>query len=568
MTLLLLIACTPGPVEAPIRATAPVHDLSAAFAAPHPSRTLSRTFLDARRGPPPPDAGDDPFAGLGAELFDGVLVQDRGEDLMEAMSAFPEEEVEARGAGVLSLSDLIGTGTSGDGLGLCEDPMADFMFQENGTTYETRLGLGSFFHLTEPLATLMAEFSTTCLDALVGGDVAGAIEAGACTEEEEVTFFEEGSDCRTCLEDGDPNACLSDARCVTEAPLRARADADGQWYEWAQGELLACAPDVPIKLYFASADLPGDGTLPGSWDQTAWRWSCLGVADTDGEASIDCVADADGYADLGDGVGDGTFPRVEYLREAGERDTPHEGRYGYSRRLHLDNGMTLEQMWITTGGFGSLSMPFLSDDDDGDGVIDDDEWGEGHGGMGFVPNQLRPDGTDPSNLDHLFARDWLASAVLKTATTLNGVFVVYNNHSECIEWVGPDEEGAYTCVAEGPMGNGWWDNTYSWWWDVRETQTVTVPMITLGSTGLPDPLVPGGFVVHLAGTDALADEDWDGSYWPNRLVPDHTVAEDVEDELDGPASLDADCYRFGKDPEQDIRVVLRTNQTRGFAPEE
>jgi hypothetical protein len=212
-------------------------------------------------------------------------------------------------------------------------------------------------------------------------------------------------------------------------------------------------------------------------------------------------------------------------------------------------------------------LPSVYTDGNGDGVVDGHDWNTGTGGLGLNPVQLRPDGSDPTSLDDVQARDWLGAVTLKTATTITGVPVNFMNHSRCLDWAGPASDGAYTCTANGWPTPGLQEDTEVFWYTRSKRQIIALPLPTLAATGLADPLVPGGFVPFVAGSEDLANPDWDACTWPHSFVPDHLRAEDDPFDFDASHSLDAATYRFGKEAEADIRIVLTTARPRSFCPE-
>lgn len=541
-----------------------VQALRAGGAAP-----LSPAWTQARRGPPPPAPAADPLASLGAELTGGRFDESRGLDMVEALTAFPSDEVEQWGAGVFTLTELYGNGDFDGASGLCEDPHALFQFEDGGEEWEASLRMFGLLQLVEPVTAMWMTLTETCaagVDA-AGGDVDAAVDAGTCSEQEQHGFFPDDGDCAACVAEGQTvQACQDEGACLVEAPFTDSYGAG--WYRWAETEVVACAPDIRMKLYFAANDMPDDGTVAGSWDHRAWRWLCFGIRDeVTGEVERSCVGDGDGTTELGDGYGDGVVTRVDWIRSPGSTDTPHAERVGWNRRLTFEDGTSTERFVLSYGGIGQISTPLITEDGNGDGVVDDLDWGFGYGGWGFNPLELRPDGTNPDDLDDTYARDWLAAVVLKMATTRDGVPINAMNHSRCLEWVGPHADGSYTCVENGTPALGWYEDNHVFWYNSGMTRVIVEPLMTIGSTGLPDELVPGGFTPLIAGTPGLAKPDWDDCTWPHSFVPDHIRTEDDPLDWGGVASLDAHTYKFGKDPDLDLRVVMAVTQARGFCPE-
>lgn len=521
-----------------------------------------------RPGPAAPPLTEDMFGALGATLTGGRLDPSLGAALLDELEAWPSDEVAEYGAGVFTLTELYGPQLDGVG-GLCEDPHALFTFTEDGTEWEVDLRLFAFLQLTGPVQTLFMTLSAPCAEgvAALGGDVDAALDEGVCTESELLGFFPEGGDCRACVADAESvAACEEQGRCPVEVPLLDKQGA--RWFEWAEAEGLACAPDVPVRVWLGAKDLADDGTVPESWDHTSWSKLCFLLRDEDsGEVLRECAVEADGTDELGDGVGDGVISRITFLREAGGDALTHAERVGYNRALAFADGTVTEQFLLSFGGIGQISTPAIQTDMNGDGTIDDDDWGGAYGGWGFNPRMLRPDGTDPTDLDHTYARDWLGSVAVKMSTTRDGVPINVMNHSRCLEWVGPHEDGTFTCVLNGGPALGWFEDNHVFPGNSAFTRIYPEPLMTVGSTGLPDPLVPGGFAPLMAGTPALGRPTWDDCTWAHTFLPDHIRTEDNWLDWGGTASLDAHTYRFGKDPDLDLRVVLATSQARGFCTE-
>lgn len=506
------------------------------------------------------------FSALGSTLEGARLDDALGGDLADTLASYPTEEVLEWGAGVLTLEDLFGPRLDGVD-GLCADPHVLYEFEEDGTSWEVDLRLFGFLQLLGPVQTLFMSLSDTCAEGVrAAGDADAALDAGLCTESESRAFLAEGSACRSCLEQGNlPDDCVASEACASELPLLEKVGST--WLEWAEAEVLGCAPDVPVWLQLGAWDLPDDGTVPASWDHYSWAKLCFLLQDSSsGMVERQCVAEGDGTTELGDGIGDGVITRITYLREAGTDALTHAERVGYNRAIGFESGLATSQFILSYGGIGQISTPILMEDANGDGVVDDADWGYGYGGWGMNPRMLRPDGTDPTVLDDTYARDWLATVAIKMSTTRDGVPINVINHSRCLEWTGPAADGSYTCVKNGGPGLGWFEDNHVMWANNAHSAMYPMPLMTLGSTGLPDDAVPGGLTPFMAGTAALAKPTWDNCTWPHTFVPDHIRTEDQYLDWGGRASLDAQTYRFGKDPSMDLRVVLDTTQARGFCP--
>lgn len=596
---LLALACSPRPpvAEARIR---PVHDqlgLQRAVAAeglnrpngireaiarghlPAPAYATSFGGIDAdppRLRPEPTD-----MSGLGPEISGASVDDTLGQRLLD----YVDENVSSRnwstyGVASLTYDEIWGTdGTDG----LCEEGAILASAEADGVTYEASYGPGVYGSFIGGIDAIMESMDEGCAAALLasGGDIDAALEAGDCDEYTEHTFFPEGSECRSCLEGvGDYAACEDEGACLDEAASASWTyDDDGQkvWARTAVGLIWACAPDLPVPMYLM-ADLTEEGDIPETFDHEAWRYFCLPYWD---EGAREPVYGCSSGAGLGHTIGAGAVGRVNYIREEGASGTPHFDRVWYASSVSLGARTKIKYFWATVPGAGQISLP---DDrhrplDEPSADLSDEPVGSSDGvaGWGFNPHALRPDGTDPEDLDDTYARDWLATLVLKTATTIDGILIQTYNHSRCLSWEGPDDEGRYLCTALGPHDPDWKEDVdiSPWvyfdgagaWTQPGFTQLFYTPMATIASTGLPDDLVPGGAVPLIAGTANLADPDWEDCAWPHQFVPDVAV---YEPELHDPGAkgwLWGDAYNFGKDPDLDLRVVLNTNQWRGFCPE-
>jgi hypothetical protein len=522
-----------------------------------------------RRAIPPPGGDDTVMDGLGAPLTGGIIGP-AGEALDARLKEFPASTVEQLGVAVLPLDELYGTTFR---QGLCEDPRLRFEFEEGGVEYEADLVLPAQFSFANEVTPALADVPDDCVDALLAakGDVALALEEG-CSEDDERMFFPEGSECRDCLEDqsGDFDECVDEDECFDEAPLMSWVQEGDEevWYDMAEARIWICAPDWILYTVLLGNFAP-DGTMPRAFDHANWAYMCVPYWDplTD-SLQFTCISGIDGPA-RGDALGLGVTGRVRSIHEKGSRELLHRDRTFYTPRIVMEDGFELRWFWAWTPGVGMVSMPSFEPDTNGNGKydIEDENFGFGYDSWGLDPFALRPDGSDPDELDHTFARDWLAVATLKPATTMDGVPIDTYNRNRCTQWDGPDESGAHWCREQGEPIHGWDNDAGSVWFDSSFTAIYQMPMATIGSTGLPDPLVPGGFVPLVAGSDLLANPDWDDCRWPHRFVPDWMPYEDTPGGFGGTASLWGHTYRFGKDPDLDLRVVLNTNVARHFCPE-
>lgn len=533
--------------------------------------------------PPPPDQSV--MSGLGPDLTGLEVDMDRG----SALAEYVDENVSSgrwRTYGVAALTYEEIWGESGDD-GLCEEgALLDSFEDEDGAAWEASYAMGQYGHLLDDPETLYEELGGDCTDALLAaaGDVEAALEDG-CDEYQEHSFFPEGSACRSCLGEtaGDFTACVDSGDCEEEAITSAWTLEDGEkvWWRAALAYAWACAPDLPIPLYIM-AEIEDDGTLPDPFDHAGWAYFCVPYwEESAGEPSYQCSAGTDGWA-LGHTLGEGAVGRVNYIRPEGADDEPHFDRVWYAHSMKIKGGPTVQSFWATAPGSAQISMPLDAiRSGEPDLAVGESAYRPGAvGRWGLNPLELRPDGQDATELDDTFARDWLATLTLKTATTIDGIYIQTYNHNRCADggWEGPLEDGSWVCTTLKPPEIGWADDVPVGSWADLDTpgdwstqdfnQHLFFPMATLGSTGLPDSHVEGGAVVMVAGTENLADEDWDSCTWPDLFTPDHAVYEALPGDWGGAGYLLGDTYRFDKHKDLDLRVVLNTNQRRGYRPEE
>jgi hypothetical protein len=564
-----------GP-DAATRSTARVLESSSVHRLPS-TRPLSPRLAGVPRisssGPlPPPGWETNILDELGAALSD-ARVGEGGAALAARMDELPDATVEQLGVAALTFEELYGSSFR---TGLCEDARIELELEEDGVPYEADLVLPAHMSFVNEIEAAMEDLPDACIDALLEakGDVELALADGGCVEEDEIMFFAEDSECRDCLEDqaGDYEACVDDRDCPDEAPLVTwfeETPGEKTWYGMAEAYLWACAPDWTLYT-LVLGNIETDGTLPRAFDHESWAYLCMPLWDPATEAAQFLCFPGAGGPQRGDTLAIGVAGRVMSIHEKGSNELLHRDRPYYSPRVTMENGAELRWMWGWTPGLGELSLPPIEPDSNGNGKydIEDENYGFPLAGWGLDPFALRPDGTDPDDLDDTFARDWLATLTLKLSTTADGVIIGTYNYNRCAAWDGPDETGAWWCREQGEPTYGFHNDGQSVWTDASFVSSYTLPMATIGSTGLPDPLVPGGVVTLIAGTDALANPDWDDCAWPHRFVPDWVPYEDAPGGFGGPTSLWGHTYKFGKDPDLDLRVVLHTNIERGFCAED
>jgi hypothetical protein len=532
--------------------------------------------LEPLGGAVPPPGSESALSQIGAHIEDADLDFERGELLQQRLDEEDPSDVAKYGVALLTLDDAFGTETEP---AVCEPLGVEFRFEEDGTEYEGGIELEPYFHIGGDPQPVWQTLSGGCADALLtlGGDVAGAEAQGDCSIYEMQQWFLDGSTCRDCVETGagDFAQCVTGGDCPEETVAQNYIDGkDGTrtWYRTFNGADVACAP-AWVTPYFLLARTTGDQALPTPFDHTSIGAFCLYFKNPETD-------DVESYCMLGvdppnrtDALGEGGITHLSYVREAGATDTPHAGRMAYFARIDFSNGNFIRWMELSSlGGAGILSLPNVPYDLDGDGVLGPGDWGYDYpeAGVGLNPTALRPDGTDPSDPDQTLARDWLAADALKTATTINGIYVTYINHNVCTAdgWSDPDAEGVSLCRERAAPEPGWLNDAENIWIDEERTATQPFPMVTLASTGLPDPAIPGGIAIHVAGSTSLSNPDWEGCTWPDSFSPDlvPVVADPFHPE--GPFPLTAQTWRFDGHADRDFRVVLATNQLRGFCPEE
>ncbi len=383
-----------------------------------------------------------------------------------------------------------------------------------------------------------------CVAALLaaGGDV----DAAGCADADEQAHFPAGSDCRACLEeDGDHARCVGTGACPGTA-TRQVGDS-GRWYGVLRAPGLLCAPDHVGDLLVLVEGLQEDDPLPETFDHGAVDALCVEAWD-DGALELFC-ATGDYNA-----VGDVVYSRVDHIRPEGDTSTPWANRVSLVRSFEVE-GRTFTHSWLGDSGVTAVSAPI--------GSVPD-AWG-------VNPRDLRPDGTDPEDPDHTNARDYVAAFSLKIASERNGVLVNPVNRNRCAEedWEGPHADGSFSCDEPGAWStDGWADDAMITWWNQRAGEIYTFPLVTLASTGLPDPDVPGGLLTEVLSSTTLADEEWEACAWPKTFVPDRVRLYDPAPATsDEPyASFDGQTYRLGRDPSTDVRLFLATSERRFFCP--
>ncbi len=576
VNLLALAGCTPAPrptpgaaIEASHLAGPFAHPTPSAFQlAPHPGYTDLRVGGRVRdllpRGKLPAPAPGDLYVldQLTSPVVDARFDDTLGDRVEDALDAAAEEgrPVDEYGTGALDFYELLGDDIHA---GACELPRVISTVEHDGSSWEMTLGLAMIESFVGDLTLALGEVPEDCVADLL--ESAGDIDAaGGCSTEDEASFFPEGSDCRACVEGslGDIVACQEVGRCDVEAPVLESRGAD-LWHRF-EGTLLTCAPDWTVPAYvLAHAD--ESGAPPDPFDYDGWGYICAPFWDDySGDVTYVCQGGSDTMRLGASGL-------VEGMREEGDETPWYRHRGFYTPRIELEGGIDIRFGWEAYTSGGVVAYPVDPPDSNGDGVVDagDDYYGYQYGSWGLNPLQTRPDGTDPAALDDTFARDWFGALAVKTATTRNGVSILMANHSRCADdaWEDLDGDGTFRCTrTEDPVA-GWLGDLPHFPWDWDAGYSYPMPVVTLGSTGLPDPSIPGGIVPWVASTPTLGDPEWDGCTWNNTFVPDRAPLPDTPLDYTGVGSIQADTWRFGGHPDTDLRILLYTNLTRDYCPD-
>lgn len=525
-----------------------VHPMSVAGPRLSMSRVFHELDTDAkyfapRNAPPRAEAWSQPsnVAKLLQPIRNARLVLDKGQALTDVLAGLPEER---RVHGVAGLTpNQLGP--------LCEQPELEFEVDHDGERYEARYIIESTLWMTEPVPSLYA-LSSTCTDALLAtnGAVEDAVGAGCAREDEEAHFPPNGT-CRACLTaDGDHARCVAAGECKTE--MAREIFAEGAYHDILEAKSLACAPNYLSDVIFLAGELGENNIAPQAFvhgpisQACEWFWQ----AGTE-ELKLYCF-DIDPFIPLA--FGDLVLARVTHIRKPGATDRPHAGRLIMASGAELD-GLNFRAVVLGPGTLGPISFPNRDY------------------GFAWNPAFLRPDGDDPNNVDHTFARDWIAAVTVKTATQITGVPVSYRNRNLCTEdqWRGPDDKGRYYCKqpyfppdSEGPPDHDQWAyDEQAFYYSYDPVDLEIRPMTTLAATGLMAPNIPGGHVSQMYGSSQLADPDWDNCAWPETFEPDEMLTLGATDEN---YTHTSQTYRYSKDPERKVRVTLGTSWRRGFCP--
>lgn len=549
--MLLLLACAAPPPDAG-PAPLSVHDETLAGPNPprpltvqpglRPSPSLPRALTADVVDAPRRSAKDSVLPELWTSLRGVDLDMDLGGPLMDRLDELPDSVVAVNGVSALTLPEMWGTPEQDYEDGLCQPLGLQWSFEEGGEDWEGELLLWQYNAFAMPIDWMMIEMSPACREALDGtppDDV-----GDACSQNDEVAFFREGSACRGCLDGSSYDACVDEGECASQAPNA---------FHWAGGDdrftdvqvstsyILACAPNWLSLIYLISrySDEPDP---PSAFDQDAWIGYCLPYTDeTSGEILVGCVGEDLQPNTEGHTLGEGIPVRVTHIRPEGTDIEGWHDRPGFLQSMRLSSGLTASQFWAgPSPGIAPLSAPMSS------------------GGWGVNPTWLTPDGTDPTWPDDTFARDFVAAYTLKTSTARNGVLVSFDNHNRCESWQGPDDLGRYRCERLGVPVDGWNDDGYNA--DVGDG-VFSIPIRTIASTGLPDPDVPGGAAIHVAGSPSFEQiEHW---AYPHTWLPDLIPYDDAPTTTTtaGAGAIEGEAYRFDGHPDR-IRMVMGSNWQR------
>lgn len=483
-----------------------------------------------RAGPPGGPPAETVVGRLLPDLEGATWDADRGAALDDALAALDPERA-ALGLAGLTYDTFAAT---------CEDPR---ILWSDGV-HEAALDVPWGFLMTAPPARDRYALDAACTDALDTLGPAGAVGAG-CDAADERAFFAEGSACRDCLADADWAECRAAEACPAEATRQAKLGS--RWYGMARADTLLCAPGHLGTTWGMVADLDEDADLPDPWDHGGWDAWCLAFW-FDGGTDLYCITDSPALAH-----GDALVSGLAWVREIGDDRTPQAGRASVIDSVEVD-GVTFHTTWLTSSGVVAVSAPPSLTPD----------------GWGLDPRALRPDGTDPADPDHTQAREYVAALAMKVASSRDGVPVAPSNHNRCTSWTGPYADGSSACEAPGAWStDGWLDDGMVSWWDARAGEIYSFPLVTLASTGLPDPAIPGGLVPRVLSSTTLADPDWEGCAWGETFVPDQMrVLDTAPAGSDTPYAVhDGQTFRQGRPDDPGVRLWLATNQRREFCPE-
>jgi hypothetical protein len=539
----LLTACTATPVLAPSAEAPEEHTDLRALSTIGPLMTGREvwggglTRLEAAWRPLDParitPRAADAYAGTPsapAELLGGLTGltpnEAYGGAILDALDALDADRAPYGLAGLTA--EQLYTGDA-----LCEDPHYNTTFEADGAEWEVEIEVTGHVILTEAPTRLLDPISDVCTESL-------ATNGGAdCTDEEVQMFFPAGSDCEACLaEDGAYDRCVTEDRCAEEATRQVYGQLSGEsrpgWYSVLLAENIVCAPDLRAPLLLLT-NLEENEDLPSVFTYERIRALCAEHWwEEDGAPALACST----TSPEGDALWDVLPAHIVSYGPAGAASTRLAGRMGLFSSLGFADGTSAPLSYASTGFLGGVGAPA----------------GVSINGWGLNPTATRPDGDT-------MERDFLAAVAMKSSTTITGIYVWPFQKNRCAAWSDADADGSSTCLEVSDWDPDWYEDGTVTWYDTG--RAYPYPTLTLVSTGLPDPDLPGDFLVHVQGSEHLADEDWEGCdlepFTPDRMpLLDYYPIEGDEPY----ASFDAETWRF--DRPGDIRMGLLTNQRRDF----
>lgn len=569
MLVLLALACRP-PAAPPSEAGFGRGPEPLAGAVAQPAlRELGRDPLPDRLPTPAgphhglPGTFESPVQHMGERLRDVTLDPDRGATLTAMFKDLPPRRKQAGIAGFTP--DVLSDRT------VCEQPLLVAEHDDGGETWRGRYAVWPWVYGFDDPFAIAQEMSSGCEAAIAAhdGDVDAAHAEGKCSNAERYSFFgapDEDNACKTCVTGaGDFATCVASEACADPTWARAEttdADTGEKFYWYITGwNVLACAPDWEAFAY-VSVD-PVDGDLPRPFDAERWKDFCYPMWDESfGDWNYFCSGGLYGGHALGEGVNATVFDLVPKDAALDEGVRPWHGRSALIPRVVMDDNRQLRWQTMTNPGDGAISAAVEN------------------GGFGLDPYLLRPDGEDASDPNDTWAWEWWAIVSMKHATTREGILFSPALYNRCADgaWAGPDALGRYKCTdtVENPGGAPWPhpdvpfnDDASFLFSENQEGPWFPLGPATLASSGRPDPSIPGGYVTYVAGSDTIADPDWDACAWPDTFVPDLIQGTDLaRDGFDGdPESLTLETYRFDKpENDHDIVAVVRVDEARGFCP--
>lgn len=280
-----------------------------------------------------------------------------------------------------------------------------------------------------------------------------------------------------------------------------------------------------------------DDPLPLPFEHDRFLAFCLDVWDAAADApGLACTgAVAGGHA-----VADVVAARVDHLSPVGAPDEGQRGRLAVASSVEIEGGRTWAGSLVFEDTLGPVSMA------------------REDGGWGLQPWEVHPGGGS-------FARQLLAGWVLKISTDRSGVPVQPVDHNRCLSWGPARPDGSSTCLEMGPWTFTALDDGPIVWLDQAAGAIYPFPLVTLISTGLPDPELPGGVLIQTLGSTAL--EALDGCAWPGAFEPDRVrLLDTAPAATDEPyATFDGQTWRFGREG-PDAVLALATSHRRGFCP--